>query len=181
MKALIWPDKKLVKVCKEVGPKDWPKVGKMVKDMEEAMFEYYHHKEFGVIHGVGFAANQIGYDYRIFLMCSNNKDGKKKKDVRVFINPKLFMHGRSIETQLEMCLSIPDQHKEIQRWATVTAKWQDIEGKTHVERLNRWESKIFQHEYDHINGVVCLHKEDPHPICDIENCEVCKKGRFVYE
>lgn len=114
--------------------------------------------------GAGLAAVQIGLNERFFGI----KDVKTKETV-IIINPKITKtfgkleypiivgDGGREEDFLEGCLSFPDYYGTVKRFIKVEAKWQEIiEGKLVDKKLelSGFEAIVFQHELDHLNGIV---------------------------
>ena len=169
MDILNYPDKSLKTVCKRVTREDLTKVGVDVQALIEVMLlNKYHNEKVGEIKGVGAAANQIGSDLQVFIMSPESDLNK----VDVFINPFIARHGKMILDAPEMCLSCPGLVKLIPRWKIIevgymTEQWEPVDRK-----FNANEARIFQHELDHLRGIVCMYKEGQ-PKCDCEGCEIC--------
>lgn len=97
--------------------------------------------------GVGLSANQIGRDERLFV-------AKLFKKFSVFINPKILTFSKNTKTYFEACLSVPDYYGDVRRPLSITVEYQDETGKTFKKRLRGIASWIFQHEMDHLNGIL---------------------------
>lgn len=97
--------------------------------------------------GVGLAANQVGLDASVFTMQKANGD-----KIAVF-NP--IIRGASKETNLgiEGCLSFPALMLNVNRANSIAVSYQNKEGNTINEELHGFESRIFQHEFDHLQGI----------------------------
>ncbi len=89
----------------------------------------------------GLAANQLGYNKRIFVI-------KTKKGFRVFVNPTFTPCG-PLSPAVEGCLSVPSRQVSVKRHTKIYAKSNG--GKRIL--LIGWESRAFQHELDHLNGI----------------------------
>lgn len=114
--------------------------------------------------GAGLAAPQIGLGERFFGI----KDVKSKK-TRIFINPKIGKifgkteypiivddNGKE-EDFLEGCLSFPNFYGTVKRFLKIEAMWQEVIDEKLVDKkmeLNGFEAIVFQHELDHLNGVM---------------------------
>lgn len=96
--------------------------------------------------GIGLAAPQVGLPLRVFVMEIENKEF-------VCINPVIL--GKSIDTEVveEGCLSFPGIKLAITRPKSVIVEYQDPTGKTISTELEGLESRCFQHESDHLNGI----------------------------
>ncbi len=103
----------------------------------------FHHN------GVGLSANQIGINERAFIMMI---DLELQETITCF-NPKIIKESKDMVVMEEGCLSYPDQFLEVSRPDTVIVKYED-EGKTIFKRrLDGWVARVFQHEYDHMEGI----------------------------
>lgn len=112
--------------------------------------------------GVGLAAPQVGIGLRLFVMQDKRsfwkdkalarKRGRAAFPVTVVINPEWTPVGGAMVEDLEGCLSIPGLQGMVKRHRVIRARWIDGSGKVHVERLRNWKARIFQHEYDHLDG-----------------------------
>ena len=127
--------------------------------------------------GVGLAAPQVGRDQRVFLIksledhhCHCNQC--QCDPFRVFINPRIIDHfnqektyplilanGGKKEKFLEGCLSFPHLYGPVKRWLKVKVGYQEIdvdtgELKAKEEVLEDFQAIVFQHELDHLNGIL---------------------------
>lgn len=101
--------------------------------------------------GIGLAANQIGIPLRVFSFMDNDMP-------RVVFNPVLL--GVSSEEIFleEGCLSFLGLFADISRPKTVKYAWQDIYGNKHESVLSNIVSRIWQHEMDHLNGILFFNR-----------------------
>lgn len=107
--------------------------------------------------GVGLAANQVGKDLRIFVMDATWTRDHKGKNPRVMINPVIeAAEGESVNE--EGCISIPDIYADVIRPSSITYSFYDLEGKKHREQVSGFAAIVFQHEYDHLDGVLFTDK-----------------------
>lgn len=97
--------------------------------------------------GVGLAANQVGLDASVFGMLKSNGDR-----IAVF-NP--IIRGASDETNLgvEGCLSFPALMLNVKRANSIAVSYQNKEGNTVNEELHGFDARVFQHEFDHLQGI----------------------------
>jgi peptide deformylase len=103
--------------------------------------------------GVGLAANQIGRLKRIFVAAYDEEE-------YVIVNPEIETRSEATEKDIEGCLSIPETRVEVDRPTAVTVSGQDLSGapvRLDVEGLL---ARIFQHEIDHLDGVLILDRTD---------------------
>ncbi|MBI1373449.1 MAG: peptide deformylase [Phycisphaera sp.] len=103
-------------------------------------------------HGVGLAAPQVGLSWRMFVA---NPTGEPQDD-RVFINPELRDPAEIVAVQSEGCLSIPDVHADIRRPQSISVDATDLDGNRFTLTDDALPARIWQHETDHLNGVLIL-------------------------
>jgi peptide deformylase len=100
--------------------------------------------------GVGLAANQVGVQKRLFVY--DKGDGPK-----VVVNPRIVATSGEW-TYEEGCLSVPGLSWEIVRANEVHLKGYDLEGNELDIQTNEYEGRIFQHECDHLDGVLLIER-----------------------
>lgn len=100
--------------------------------------------------GIGLAANQINLTKNVFVMGSKNISGF---DPVAIFNPKILECGNEAELFKEGCLSYPDLWLSIKRPKKILVEYQDSKSNTHTAELDGLISRVFQHEFDHLNGV----------------------------
>ena len=98
--------------------------------------------------GIGLAAPQVGVNTRIFVIATDSLDV-------VVINPKIIKVSGG-EVMEEGCLSIPHLLVDVKRPTTIWAEFTDEYNRTMEARLSGLEAKVFQHETDHLNGVLII-------------------------
>lgn len=101
--------------------------------------------------GIGLAANQVGIDARILLI-TLNVNTKKEHKIIPMINPEILEYSKETVTLEEGCLSLPGQFKKITRPAKVKAQWQNEKGNWCEKKFDKWDARVLQHEYDHLEG-----------------------------
>ena len=108
--------------------------------------------------GVGLAAPQVGVSERVIVVEyledeeDENEDAPKK--LYVMVNPEIKKCSEEKEMGIEGCLSVPGWQGEVERSLEVTVKGQTRRGQPMKVKAKGWMARIFQHEIDHINGVV---------------------------
>ena len=113
---------------------------KLSHTLTENMF---HHR------GVGLSANQIGIEERAFVMII---DIDLQETITCF-NPRIIKESKKKVVMEEGCLSYPELFIEISRPSSIIVKYED-EGKSIIKRkLDGYAARIFQHEYDHMEGI----------------------------
>ena len=99
--------------------------------------------------GVGLSANQIGIEERAFVMMV---DIDLQQTITCF-NPKIIKESKDEVVMEEGCLSYPEMYLDISRPRSIIVKYED-EGKSIFKRrLDGYIARIFQHEYDHMEGI----------------------------
>ncbi len=121
-----------------------------IAQMEETMLE--EDLETGV-RGVGLAGNQVGEGKRVLLI-TQNVGTKKETKILAMINPEIVDLSKKKVTMEEGCLSLPGEFGKVTRPAKVKVKWQNVKGNWCEKRLEKWDARIFLHEYDHLEGVL---------------------------
>ena len=110
--------------------------------------------------GVGLAAPQVGLPIQLAVIESlpeTDEDGEEIPDSRkvyVVINPKVKWQSRETSNGIEGCLSIPGYVGEVERSQRIRVQALNRAGKRVNLRLNGWTARIFQHEIDHLNGIL---------------------------
>ena len=99
--------------------------------------------------GVGLSANQIGINERAFIMI---RDMEYNETITCF-NPKILKESKKTIVMEEGCLSYPDLFLDIERPESVVIKYEDEDKKIHKMKLDGLAARVFQHEYDHMEGI----------------------------
>jgi len=116
------------------------------------MIELMHEAE-----GVGLAAPQVGLPWRVFVThVIEPPDGD-----RVFINPTVEIIDRASSVHEEGCLSLPGIHGDIRRPVGIRITATDLEGNPFTLEDHDFRSRVWQHELDHLNGVLIIDKMMP--------------------
>lgn len=116
------------------------------------MFELMHEAP-----GVGLAAPQVGLSLRLFVA---NATGERQDDM-AFINPVITVVGRAFEEMEEGCLSLPDIDACIRRPKAVMIEATNINGNRFQVTSDDLPARIWQHENDHLDGVLIIDKMSP--------------------
>lgn len=112
--------------------------------------------------GMGLAYIQIGIPKRIFVIVEELEDGDFKN--YILINPKIISHSEEMiyVGEGEGCLSVNREVEGIvPRYARITVEAQDMDGNTFRIRVREDISVAFQHEIDHLNGILFVDRIDP--------------------
>jgi peptide deformylase len=111
------------------------------------------------VNGVGIAAPQVAACYQIFIIYSHPNprypDAPKTEPLEV-INPKIISRSDEMVKDWEGCLSIPGIRGLVPRHKSISVEYTNRYGHKKAEELEDFIARIFQHEYDHLNGIVFL-------------------------
>ncbi|MCX5887509.1 MAG: peptide deformylase [Proteobacteria bacterium] len=143
LELLIYPNPLLKKKTEKVEKID-SAVKKLIRDMAETM---YFHK------GVGLAAPQVGVSKQIITIDAG-------KGLICLINPTLVSKEGEMQIE-EGCLSCPEVSLSVTRCRKVVVKGLDPEGKEVMIEAEELLARIFQHEIDHLEGVLIIDRVSP--------------------
>ncbi len=106
--------------------------------------------------GVGLAAPQVGVSERVIVVeyVENEEEENAPKKLFVMLNPEIKVASEETEEGIEGCLSVPGWQGEVERALAVTVKGLSRRGQPMKIKAKGWMARIFQHEIDHINGIV---------------------------
>lgn len=104
--------------------------------------------------GIGLASTQVGIDQSIFVVDLSPVEDYEKSKPMVLINPKLLDFSNKKIAIEEGCLSIPDVRYEVERPETIYITYYDTNLKEHTLEVDKLLARVFQHEQDHLNGVL---------------------------
>jgi peptide deformylase len=122
---------------------------RLIDDMVETMY---------AAPGVGLAANQVGSLQRVFV--ANPSEDRDPSKLLVLINPEpIEFEGEALVE--EGCLSVPDFREEVRRARRLLVRGLDRTGRPIEVEGEALLARIFQHEMDHLNGVLFLDRLSP--------------------
>lgn len=105
--------------------------------------------------GVGLAAPQVGVSQKVIVVeFGDENDPEKPEKLYAVINPEIVSFSEEEETGIEGCLSIPGMIGEVERPYAIVVKGKNAKGKSIKIKAHGWLARIFQHEIDHLNGVL---------------------------
>lgn len=108
--------------------------------------------------GVAIAAPQVGESLRLFVVSPNAFHGNQKTGPEnrqtVYINPKIIKFSKDKKFMLEGCLSVRWLYGEVERAKQIMIESHDEHGKLHVRGAGGLMAQIFQHEIDHLDGIL---------------------------
>jgi peptide deformylase len=118
--------------------------------------------------GMGIAAPQVGVSERIFIMCSRPNiryPYAPEMKPTVIINPEITYFSTETEKDWEGCLSVPGIRALVPRHTSIKVKFTSRQGDVLETEYSGFLARIFQHEFDHLQGMVFLDRiENTHEI-----------------
>jgi peptide deformylase len=142
MEIVKKPSKILKKSLKEVD-EITPEIKILIEEMKKKMVE---------ANGIGLASNQVGRDYRLFVIDKNI--AVENKAPEAYINPEITEYSREKDVMKEGCLSIVNYWVDIARSKKVKIKALDENGNKVRFRARGLLARVLQHEYDHLRGIL---------------------------
>lgn len=158
-----YPDPRLREACRVVE-----QFGDPLRALVARMFEVMYRSG-----GVGLAAPQVGLSLRLFVA----NPTLEPDDERVYVNPELIANSGSQDGD-EGCLSFPGVSCKVKRYNVTTIRAQDVEGAAFEETGEELLARIFQHEYDHLEGVLLVDRMSP--VAKIANRRLLKELEGSY-
>jgi peptide deformylase len=154
-----------------------PELQQLIDDMVETMRR---------APGVGLAAPQVDTLERVIVveLPADEEEGRPA-ELYAFVNPEIVKVSRDVEEDEEGCLSIPGYVGEVVRHTMVIVRGQDAQGKPQKVRAYDYLARIFQHEIDHLEGIMFIDRvTDPAKIrpvtaADAENPETAEALALV--
>src|SRR5271165_5314497 len=140
--ALVHPTRTLTSIDKKIHLH----VGEMIETMYDAK-------------GLGLAANQVALPFQILVM-NITGDPNQKDQEHVFINP-VIVEKKGVQEGDEGCLSFPDLFQKVRRAKTVKVQAYNLKGEPVEVVANDLAARCWQHELDHLNGVLFISKMGP--------------------
>jgi peptide deformylase len=123
-----------------------PDIRRLADDMVDTMYDEV---------GIGLAAPQVGASIR--LMVVGDEEGR---GAQVLLNPAVTAQGGSVTAE-EGCLSLPGVFAQVTRSEWVTLEAQDLEGRSVAITARGLRARVFQHEIDHLDGVLFIDRLEP--------------------
>ncbi len=152
MKIITAPDPILQKKSTLISSDK--KVHHLIKQMKQKLKD---------TNDLGLAAPQVGKNWRLFVINLPNRPAK------AYLNPQITDHGdtkklfriaeldhqhQEDQPFLEGCLSLPQVYGAVKRWPEISVEWQNEAGKKETTTFTNLAAIIFQHELDHLNGIL---------------------------
>ncbi|XP_057820998.2 peptide deformylase 1B, chloroplastic/mitochondrial isoform X2 [Cryptomeria japonica] len=149
LQIVEYPDPRLRAKNKFINKFD-EKLEKLVNEMFDLMYK---------TDGVGLSAPQVGVNVQ--LMVFNPAGERGKGEEIVLINPEIYKFSSKTEVFTEGCLSFPEIYADVGRPLSVKIEAQKLTGKKFTLKLKEFHARIFQHEYDHLQGVLFFERMRP--------------------
>jgi len=133
--------------------------------------------------GAGLAANQVGETLRVAV--AEVEEGNPRYPYKpafpltVMVNPVIEPEGDEVELITEGCLSVPGTRAEVPRNMAVTVRYLDREGNEQVEQRRGLTAGTFQHEVDHLDGLLIVDRAEPEAVTSWEHYE--REGKDGFE
>ncbi|HEY8121822.1 MAG TPA: peptide deformylase [Myxococcota bacterium] len=143
--VLQFPDPRLKRKSAPIA-KVTDEIRALAADMIEVMYDEP---------GIGLAAPQLGEAIRLIVLDTDwtGEDGEKKPGV--MLNPEIVSREGDLVWN-EGCLSVPEFNADVERAARVRVRYQDLDGNTREEDASELRAVCFQHEIDHLDGVLFI-------------------------
>jgi peptide deformylase len=142
---LLLGDPRLYETCEPVLESELPLVSDWMADLHNVMEEIRAKYQFGR----GIAAPQLGIMKRLFYLNIGARP-------QVIINPDLTVLSPETDELWDDCMSFPNLLVRVRRHRNLTMTYRDEHWQPHTWRVTDWSlSELIQHEYDHLNGVLC--------------------------
>jgi peptide deformylase len=124
-----------------------PEFGRLVASMVETVGDPENE-------GVGIAAPQVGVLRRVVVVQRFDKEGTP---FEVYVNPEIVARGERVVLGPEGCLSVPDRREDVSRATEITLRYRDaVTFELREERVEGFTAVIFQHEIDHLDGILYI-------------------------
>ena len=144
-RVLQFPDKQLRQVSKPIEDVT-DEIQTLTRDMLEVMYGEP---------GIGLAAPQLGEPVRLFMVDTEWTEEDAARNPLVLVNPQIVAREGAI-TWTEGCLSVPDMEAEVERAQRVRLCAHDLDGQEIDIRAEGLQAVCFQHEVDHLDGVLFI-------------------------
>jgi peptide deformylase len=140
---LVLGDSRLYEISSEVQPGEWTEVPNWIESLDQVMKAFRKRYPFGR----AIAAPQIAIMKRLIYM---NMDGPL-----VFVNPKIIFKSEEMFEVWDDCMCFPNLLVKVRRHKKIKIEYLDEKGLNKEWELENELSELFQHEYDHLEGILC--------------------------
>ncbi len=123
-----------------------PQLQSLIDDMVETM---------RAAPGVGLAAPQVDFPLRLVVIeFGDEEDETVPPKLFTVVNPEITRHSQETQIGTEGCLSVPNLVGDVERFESITVKGLNRQGQPLKIKAQGWLARIFQHEIDHLNGIL---------------------------
>jgi len=143
--VLQYPDPRLKRMSEPIE-----KITDEIRELAQGMLEVMYDEP-----GIGLAAPQIGEGIRLIVLDTEWTDEDTERSPLVLVNPEIVERAGEVVWN-EGCLSVPDFNADVTRAAQVTVRGTDLEGSEYVEHAEELRAVCFQHEIDHLDGILFI-------------------------
>ncbi len=154
VREIITPQNPVLrKKARKVTKFDDPKLQALIDDMVATLIE---------APGVGLAAPQVAANQRLIVVRlpddeqAKQEYGEEAGVLHIVVNPEIIRASREMVDGIEACLSIPGYFGSVERHVAITVRGQDRDGKPIRIKAQDWLARVFQHEIDHLDGVLYI-------------------------
>lgn len=144
---LLLGNEKLYRVCSEIDRASIHKAEAIAADLNDTIDAFKERYGFGR----AIAAPQIDEPYRIVFM-------KMKERTTVFVNPVMEPVGDETYTLWDDCMSFPGLEAYVKRYKRIRVSYRNLDWEACTEEFDGDLSELFQHEYDHLDGVLAVQR-----------------------
>lgn len=129
-------------------PQITKKTKKLIRDLADTLAQEKY--------GVGISAPQVGVSQQVFIATIN--PGKNDERLEAFINPEIIEYSEATNVDEEGCLSLPNQFGKVRRSDQITVTYFDHKGREKTATFKKFNARLIQHEYDHLQGILFIDK-----------------------
>jgi peptide deformylase len=158
MEVLTTGDPRLRKRAETQTDYSSPELNSDINTLEAALEEHG---------GMGIAAPQLGINRRLLLIHSRPNErypNAPESELQILINPEIISHSHEKELDWEGCLSVPNQRAKVWRYSEITVDYKELDGRSIRAHFSGFTARIFQHEFDHLNGEIFIDHVKPEDI-----------------
>lgn len=140
---LVLGDPRLYEKCQDILPAEWEKLPTWVEDLNQVMKAFREKYSFGR----AIAAPQIGIMKRLIHIHID--------DPIILINPEILEKSQEMFEVWDDCMCFPLLYVKVKRHVFIKVKYRNEFGEEKIMEMKEDLSELFQHEYDHLEGILC--------------------------
>jgi len=149
IRVLYYPDPRLRRPARPVE-----RITPELRAFIPALFEAMHRAR-----GIGLAGPQVGFAHRVVVASiAQEPEGEPKEEV--YLNPNIRTEVGTVREE-EGCLSLPGLYAAVSRSREVTVEYTSLEGEVRDLTVSGLHAKLFQHEIDHLDGILMIDRMSP--------------------